>query len=327
MQIVDGPAALGYIFSVATPPMVNPTWENYYLPLLVIYSKCLYLAYITLVPGAANARITDVPIMSCVMYIRPQTEPPHSFMFGSTWTSTDYDSDAAVLEMERRRMLDRWRRRELLEQALTHVPLQQGEAMPIVPPFDPEYWKELCWIFYRDFRGRKQPAQVPVIQKNAAANATETLRAATVATLKAAQPGLPDPKMIDVNQLANNFRTKNDLQTCVLNLLHLRFRAHYDRNSNQVLEAYQALIKYYLTPHMFPADPTGNIISNAEVPLPPAQLVQLNQTVATLWAAPGTADKALDKLDVLYDEQTQGGHPPTRPYGRCAETYCVVCML
>ncbi|KAA8895542.1 hypothetical protein FN846DRAFT_969080 [Sphaerosporella brunnea] len=323
LQIVDGPAALGYIFSVAKPPMDNPTWESYYLPLLVIYSKCLYLSYITIVPGNANAKITDVPVMSCLMYIRPQNEPPHSFMFGSTWTSTAYDADVAALEFERKSMLDDWRK-ALLKTALDHVPLQDEEPKPTLPTFEPLYWNELCQIFYRDFRGRKQPTQVPVTQRDVAAQTTETLRKTIIATLKQVQPGLPDPVMIDVNQLANNFRTKNNLQTCLLNLIRLRFQNPYDRTSDQVINAYKALIAFYITPHLFPADPTGKIIADVEIPVPSTLI---DPAVATLWAIPGTPDRALDKLDVLHTEQTQGDHPPTRPYGRCAETYCVVCML
>lgn len=48
ITINDGPSALGYIFSIAASNASSPrTYINYAVPLLAIYARCLFLAYVS----------------------------------------------------------------------------------------------------------------------------------------------------------------------------------------------------------------------------------------------------------------------------------------
>lgn len=71
------PAALGYIFSVAKPMLDSPTMQNYSLPLLAIYARTIYLAYIYLARGSSKTFNRNLPIMCCIKekYVVPKSNP------------------------------------------------------------------------------------------------------------------------------------------------------------------------------------------------------------------------------------------------------------
>ncbi|KAM0425911.1 hypothetical protein ACHAPT_008849 [Fusarium lateritium] len=78
--ISDGASALGYLFSVVSYPQnLQPTWENYFLPLTVLYSWSVYLAFITYGPNMP-VKIDAVPNMSCIMYLPRGNSPPYFFL-------------------------------------------------------------------------------------------------------------------------------------------------------------------------------------------------------------------------------------------------------
>jgi hypothetical protein len=83
MGIVDGPSAMGYIFSVASPAHgLNPTWRNCFLPLSVLYSWAMYLAYIRFICGPPLPRrdVYWIPYMTYVMYVERSDRPPLFFL-------------------------------------------------------------------------------------------------------------------------------------------------------------------------------------------------------------------------------------------------------
>jgi hypothetical protein len=68
-QIVDGAAALGYLFSVLEVPVgVTPSWDTYWIPLLTLFSKCLYLAFIR-PQSIGKPLVGGIPVMANVMYL------------------------------------------------------------------------------------------------------------------------------------------------------------------------------------------------------------------------------------------------------------------
>ena len=73
IEIVDGTAALSYLFSILKPPDKEANWKTYWTPLLVLFSKFLYLAFIDDDIGNNNEdnkmKMTEVPIMANVMYL------------------------------------------------------------------------------------------------------------------------------------------------------------------------------------------------------------------------------------------------------------------
>lgn len=89
ISINDGPAALGYIFSIAASNAAFPrTYNNYAVPLLAIYSRCLYLAYVLCEGGLPNEK--GVPFMASCMYATlAGTTPAFHLLLGETLRSGD----------------------------------------------------------------------------------------------------------------------------------------------------------------------------------------------------------------------------------------------
>lgn len=148
LPIVDGPTALGYIFSIAIPTVEVPTMGNYFLPLLKIYAKCIFLAYIC--GESPEPQIKQVPFMSCVMYIAPEenvSERP-VFFLGSSWSV-----DKSPAEEKKRRAVDPWRK-EMLAVSLEQLAKDQGDLMKSLPVFEPSYLKQLCTLFWKNLNGK-----------------------------------------------------------------------------------------------------------------------------------------------------------------------------
>jgi hypothetical protein len=72
LEIVDGPSALGYLFSIAQAP-ASADWKSYRLPLLLCFSKCLYLAFI-INPKDSSATWSTVQIMANIMYLTEEVQ-------------------------------------------------------------------------------------------------------------------------------------------------------------------------------------------------------------------------------------------------------------
>lgn len=89
ISINDGPAALGYIFSIAASNAAFPrTYNNYAVPLLAIYSRCLYLAYVLCEGGLPNEK--GVPFMASCMYTTLSgTTPAFHLLLGEILWSGD----------------------------------------------------------------------------------------------------------------------------------------------------------------------------------------------------------------------------------------------
>jgi hypothetical protein len=69
MSITDSVSALGYIFSIVqSPEGINASWSDCYMSLLVVFSKCLHLAFISC-DSNERAAISGVHIMTNVMYL------------------------------------------------------------------------------------------------------------------------------------------------------------------------------------------------------------------------------------------------------------------
>jgi len=141
--INDGPSALGFIFSIANPPATAlpqlRTFENYALPLLALYSRCLYLAYI-------KNGVAYVPKMSCGMYASGLN--PFPLLLGSTYVTSSSNSQRQAFEEGLRQMMNRWRRQSVIQPGLDfYVPQRQ------LPSLAPNIRKKVIKGFYQAFRG------------------------------------------------------------------------------------------------------------------------------------------------------------------------------
>lgn len=149
LPIVDGPTALGYIFGIAIPTVEVPTMANYLLPLLTIYTKCIYLAYIW--SESPEPQIGQVSIMSCVIYVAPEDNAPERpvfFFLGSSWSVA-----SCPAEEKRRRAVDPWRK-GVLAASMEQLAEDEGDLVKSLPAFEPSYPKELCTIFWKNLRGK-----------------------------------------------------------------------------------------------------------------------------------------------------------------------------
>lgn len=109
MSIVDGPSAMGYIFSVASPPHgLNSGWWNCFLPLNILYSWAMYLADIRFICGSPLPRrdVYWVPYMTCLMYVERSDRPPLSFLGHPKAMASKKSPGWAVDEKENRLCLD-----------------------------------------------------------------------------------------------------------------------------------------------------------------------------------------------------------------------------
>lgn len=82
-------------------------------------------------------------------------------------------------------------------------------------------------------------------------------------------------------------------------------------NTPNTIQALMALFQFYCTPKY--QLPGGEIVEAAA----PAHMSEL-------WGQYGEQMEEL--LQAVYEKQQAGEIPPRRPYGRCAETYCFVCL-
>lgn len=191
MSIMDAPTALGYIFSVVTPDVAHPTWQNHYLPLLLLYARCTFLAFLPSEVGGMN--IAGVPIMCSVMYA---TNAPLQVMYGSTWMNDASNAANQPLVAPRYALLDRWRLQDVLTTALPWIPHAGGAAAPAIPAYSPNYLNQLVDIFWRDLLGTgpmRRAALITVAAANAqAAGLTPGLQA-DINTNIPAPPQFPKP--------------------------------------------------------------------------------------------------------------------------------------
>lgn len=89
-DITDGPDALRYIFSVAKPTLDSPKIQNYYLPLLFISARAMYLACLYSAKPEPDNR--NIPVMYCTMYVIPKSNPQEQLQFFLSSSSSGKNS-------------------------------------------------------------------------------------------------------------------------------------------------------------------------------------------------------------------------------------------
>ncbi|KAK3334089.1 hypothetical protein B0T19DRAFT_474657 [Cercophora scortea] len=147
LAITDGPSALGYIFSIAEAPAAGPpfvnTWEDYVLPLLAIYSRCLYLAYIgTMIPNPHNPNNPNlqwwesnqnVPWMAGAMYFTDDANQLRVLLSSTYVPGRENYGPAQALTRAKQQMMNQWRAANVLNPALQFY----NPARVLPPPAHP----------------------------------------------------------------------------------------------------------------------------------------------------------------------------------------------
>ncbi|PTB36135.1 hypothetical protein M441DRAFT_151457 [Trichoderma asperellum CBS 433.97] len=342
LKIIDGPAALGYIFSVATPPN-GATYDNYLVPLQAIYSRCLYLAYIRKIgnPEPVN-NVGDPPAMSSCIYFR-DADNQLWFLLGSTYILTyAVDGSDTADHNAKRRLMNGWRREQILNPALqSYNPNRRLPPIPhVLPPVlelavAEAIWKSLfntpLGIDNAITYNTNLPALDPwiTVPENLADAQFQLVRTAVNAAWRA----VPNPQdLVPFPRTGHWDRGpfKNALRAALLNVVRLRWELGINRNDIAIQAAYRQVFDIVFVPRMF--QPTANNKPNTLLPeFDPGQVLPnymaLKDTLFATLYGPANTSPVLRMLDNLYTWVNNGNDylafagPSVQRYGRCAETY------
>ena len=286
--------------------------------MLILFSRCLYLAYILPGNGTVTGNITDVPFTTCVMY----DAQGGFYFFGSTWTV----ESASVADFQTRRetiggLLDEWRRNHILSPALTA--LQDPAVLPEIEPLTVDWLAE---AFYNDIRGRGLRARGPLISEVDAGAFALTIETSFLGEIPGATPLTHVPAEKD--HLWSILTLKKRLMEFGKKLFKMRASADFDPDKLEFQTVFLAFLGQYLTPHIFPGVfrkpnsplPPKPDLKKAEIEPPPTTAALILADLGPLWLKYKTdaINRFSDFMSDLPDYRNKGKF---KPYGRCAETY------
>ncbi|KAK1754831.1 hypothetical protein QBC47DRAFT_381939 [Echria macrotheca] len=381
IPIVDGPAALAYIFSVAQPPtyLSNPPADinpkpslvrQWVLPLLAALSRCIYLAYIyeeirgTEPYGGNKGNVMVVPLMSCAMWFVDDGQPaglPH-YLLGSTYVTGSNLGVAGVDALQKRRLMNAWRKETLLD-----PPLASFDPPRVVPPTtDPQFFMAPT------LQEEVEKLLLGVLRSEALANADtgdlnrllpETLALSLVETwatidqtivsaavdvadkamrepYEAIKPPLPPIDALPRDMILDN--KKAALRTTLRQALSSVMRIVWGNlgvlptqqdDINKLEAAFKELFSVYYVPHYYlvkpdPATQTSDLDFTAEVPIP-TRLAAAEVLWTALWTT-ATRDNMFQMAHRIYwwvsaeEESLKFASGMKSRFGRCAETHPVL---
>ncbi|UKZ59550.1 uncharacterized protein TrAtP1_000851 [Trichoderma atroviride] len=343
LKIIDGPAALGYIFSVAMPPN-GATYENYLVPLQAIYSRCLYLAYIRKIgtPRPVN-NVGDPPVMSSCIYFRDVGNQLW-FLLGSTYTlSYAVDGADTADHNAKRRLMNGWRREQVLDPALqSYDPDRDLPPDPhVLPPVlelavAEAIWRSLLNIPLGNNDAILDHTDLPpadpwvTVPEDRAETQFEIIEKAVNAAWKLANPQDLDLVPFPRNELWDAGPFSAALHAALVNVVRRRWLLGNGRDNAAIRDEYRHVFDIMFVPRMFRPDPSNkpNIIQGE---IDPGQLVPTYMTLKDnlfkeLYGDVNTSP-VLRMLDNLYTWVNDGNDylafagPAVQRYGRCAETY------
>lgn len=325
LELVDGPSALAYLFSIAMPDK-PPTWQHYYLPMLVLLSKCLYLAYIGKKGdgegnGKLKFRLTGVPFMSCVTYVETGNRDYYRYAFGSTFAVGPTSVAEGAVDRENRQMMMTDWRRELMNNMLkiSHLlPKLPGLPLTILSP---TYHRQLCGELFSRLIGNN-----PFLEAAKAA-----FDAVSVAqTLEMTQSNIAFQR-ISQHDVYGILKYRCEIQDSLKKAVKDRFDVSYKPHTMNLPAIFDDFVKLYLVPHLLePSQPPGNNKLRLDAPIvepsSPTYMTAKQAALTAFWLDASTPiQEVIDSVytAVQYDEV----RPTGSTWGRCAETYCFSGML
>ncbi|KAI0438391.1 hypothetical protein F4803DRAFT_98815 [Xylaria telfairii] len=323
MQIVDGPTALGYIFSVAIPP-ANPTLLNYYLPLEALYTRFLYLAFLyDKVAGTQElvSAVGDIPQMSCVMYTVGANATVR-YIYGATPAFIPSADLSRGAERENAlSTLNNYRLNTVLRPALAQeVPNAQ------IPGHSPRHIEALAGGLWAALSKTRELSPKPANRKtrDSIIAPAAVIQDRAIREYKAL-PQYQNVKLValDWSDVSGHATLGGDLMTNLQIIVRDGLSNNYNRNSLSpaTVNSWRNIVRIYVTPHIHTDIAFTNVIDH-----PPVQgLVntEVDMLMNNVWER--LEPRLLDELDKLLNE----GHnrQDHTPFGRCAETYCISGML
>lgn len=323
LEVVDSAAALGYIFSIVKRPS-HANWYDYWLPLLVLYSKCLYLAFF-FNHADENTAITGIPIMASVVYLAHGADFPSSdrpAMFGASIPSAPLFGNQPGDTIARART---WRRGKLLLPALQRVagteaklPLAEPDLRKLVDALHtlitkcPPKIKKNQPTPPPDLIPERRPLQDDLFELNV--QITEDVKSR-----------IDNGEPLSFLRLGHAEATKETLRALLSGLFIRRYNVSGAPETDAELnDLFKKVLEFYISPHVYPYR-SVKISSDEEVPLLDSEKDEVTRIVLTLWADPSFKAKAFDKLEYVIKRQEVYNDPKSQSdSGKCAETYPVV---
>lgn len=178
-----------------------------------------------------------------------------------------------------------------------------------LPAFEPLYRKELCRLFWENFRGKgKQSNGKQIIPSIALAKVHEKSAAQHLARYS----DQSRPTTIPFGEyLSPNSKVEPMLMSLLADVIEAKFNAG-PVNTPEVVEALMAFFEFCCTPQF--QFPGGEIVKTVAPP----------DNLQALWSMYHLGLEEL--LQAFFTAQNAQKIPPGRPFGRCAETYCFICM-
>ena len=314
--ITDAASGIGYLFSIVNPPTgITITWSGYFMPMLVLFSRCLYLAFVA---NDGQHALSGVPIMANVMYLAdhvPHGKLPRPFIFGATISAAPQSAARDKVFQNHRGLTTTWRRDELLLPTLSKL----GKSLPLsdellVGPLVKQL--HLMIIGNPQMNDPGDP-EYPLIA------GLDTMASSTLQKILV-RKSLKKSSAVHAKGLLKDIRTRATLIGLLRQVVELRYAQDYDTENKSVISACQRLLHFYVVPHIFEVDPVQpqNV---HEVALIQKEDTEITNLVNSLWKL--CRERFLIKVYQLKVRQELYEVPPAEVvYGRCAETYPVVCI-
>ncbi len=364
IEIADGPTALGYIFSVARmPSQIRPaqlTWSNYAVPLLAIYSRCLYLAFI--MNQDWQPRLLNVPWMACAMYFN-DAGGRLSLILGSTYAPFSADSgQVAAANETKRSAMALWRGDHALAPGLSFYMPARTLKPPQYPPVMVDSIIDGLFALLRGqtlecpggvlvdppkYQRTKDGDWRTVITDQASAKSNfDNLATQHSTAWKATQPPPPiDILPLPLDQVYAHPDIRKSIRAALADIMKIRWTSSYRDNRDAASPtpldtAIVKAIQVCFLPHMFPAlppiPPATKPTPNASLPeIPviaiPGQALAIGAAVLAIYT-PDCRTRVLDMLERFYlwteagDDGLGFGQPYKARFGRCCETYPVAAL-
>ncbi|KAL5610440.1 hypothetical protein FOBRF1_006557 [Fusarium oxysporum] len=251
----DAPNAMGYIFSVATPPGASPpNFQDYLLPLVACYAWAIFLLFIW-PHEAEDPVLTNVPSELSLIYLPTNNPGALTFCLGAMWSGGDPANamDAGSIEDDEDEM-DRWTRKQMVN------PLFSASSLGLDPTWGPNIKRIAARRLNEYILGQKNniSSQTPFLQPifdailsnipglpQGIAGLSEYIQA--ISALIKTELVQPLATVVDPYFLISHSK----LSPRLVELLDVVIdEAREDSDNPKLILALQKLLEFYVTPHI-----------------------------------------------------------------------------
>lgn len=329
IELIDAAAALGYIFSIVSHPH-DATWHSYWVPLLVLYSRCLYLAFVVKHENQEIA-VSGVPIMANVMYLADAEQFHQSSrpaMFGASIPAPPRLHTKYAGNEDNREKLVRartWRRGQVLLTGL-HRAIGTDAQLPLTKQ-DLERLQETLSVLITKApapvkEGKERPPEDPVPEKRPF---SDDFFLSTKDIEEEIKKRTDRGAAVPFKTLISTAGTEKTLRELLSRLFTRRYEVQASVSTDAELNAtFKEVLEYYITPHVWPVG-IRKVDPKMKIVLLQSEQDRITQIVSDLWETSDLKEKAHAKLDYAIKRQVVNNDPKSQSNsGHCAETYPVV---